>query len=166
MTVESRSEHPRGTAAARRLRARAATYLRALGRAEAELSILVVSDRRIRTLNRRWRDKDRATDVLSFPLTEPPGDGPALGDVVISLDTAARRARADGRPVGAELDRYLAHGILHLLGYDHERPKDAVIMAEREAELARVEGLVGAALRATAPKPKRGKGTRTRRKST
>jgi probable rRNA maturation factor len=147
VTVRLTSEHPRGPAAARRLRARAGAFLRALGRPEAELSILLVGDRRIRTLNRDWRGKDVATDVLSFPLSDPPGIGPLLGDVVISLDTAFRRAKDEGRPVTAELDRYLAHGILHLLGFDHERPADARRMAAREAELARSEGLVGAALR-------------------
>ncbi|ABC82489.1 rRNA maturation RNase YbeY [Anaeromyxobacter dehalogenans] len=147
MIVRLTSEHPDGARAARRLRARAAAFLAALGREDAELSILLVTDRRIRTLNREWRQKDQATDVLSFPISEPPGAGALLGDVVISLDTAARRARSDGRRVGAELDRYLAHGILHLLGYDHERPADARAMAEKEAELARAEGLVGAALR-------------------
>jgi probable rRNA maturation factor len=147
VTVRLTSEHPRGAAAARRLRARARGFLRALGRDDAELSVLLVGDRRIRTLNREWRGKDAATDVLSFPLSEPPGIGPLLGDVVISLDTALRRAKDEGRPVAAELDRYLAHGILHLLGYDHERPADARRMAAREEELARGEGLVGAALR-------------------
>jgi probable rRNA maturation factor len=145
--VHLSSEHPRGTSAARRLRARARTYLAAVGRDDAELSILLVTDRRIRVLNREWRGVDRATDVLSFPISEPPGSGALLGDVVISLDTAARRARAEARSVGSELDRYLAHGLLHLLGYDHDEPGDAREMAAKEAELARGEGLVGAALR-------------------
>jgi probable rRNA maturation factor len=140
-------EIPRGASAVRRLRARAATWLRTLGRPDAELSVLLVGDRRIRSLNREWRGKDAATDVLSFPLSDPPGIGPVLGDVVVSFDTAARRARAEGRPIARELERYLAHGILHLLGYDHERPEDARRMAEKEAALARDEGLVGAALR-------------------
>jgi probable rRNA maturation factor len=147
VTVRLTSEHPRGGPAGRRLRTRAAAFLVALGRPEAELSVLLVTDRRIRSLNRRWRGKDRATDVLSFPLSEPAGNGPLLGDVVISLDTAARRARAEARPVSRELDRYLAHGLLHLLGYDHERPEEARVMAAKEAELARAEGLVGEALR-------------------
>jgi probable rRNA maturation factor len=147
--VRVASEHPRGAAAARRLAARARAYLQALGRGGDELSVLLVTDRRIRALNRAWRGIDRATDVLSFPLSEPAGIGPVLGDVVLSLDTAARRARAEGRPVGVELDRYLAHGILHLLGFDHEKPRDARRMAEKETELARHEGLVGAALRRT-----------------
>ncbi len=136
------NEHPRGAGAARWLGARARAFLRALDRREAELSVLLTTDRRLRALNRRWRDIDRATDVLSFPLSEPPGSGPLLGDVVISLDTAVRRARRDGRRVREELDRYLAHGLLHLLGFDHGRPAEARRMARREAELIRAEGLV------------------------
>jgi probable rRNA maturation factor len=140
-------EHPRGRATARRLRARAGAFLRALRLDDAELSVVRGTDGRIRALNRSWRGKDRATDVLSFPLSDPPGVGPLLGDVVISLDTATRRARAEKRRLAAELDRYLAHGLLHLVGYDHEKPADAKRMAEKEAELASVEGLVGATLR-------------------
>jgi probable rRNA maturation factor len=146
VTVRVASDHPRGSAAARRLRGRAAAFLEALGRAGAELSVLLTTDRRIRALNRRWRDIDRPTDVLSFPLSEPHGVGPLLGDVVISLDTAVRRARRDGRRVQEELDRYLAHGLLHLLGLDHRRPAEARRMALAEAELIRAEGLVGSAL--------------------
>ena len=148
MIVRSRNEHARGSTAARHLRRRAREFLRRLGREDAEVSLLLVTDRAIRALNRRWRRVDRATDVLSFPVSEPPGDGPLLGDVVISLDTAARRARREGRRLGAELDRYLAHGLLHLLGHDHQRPREARRMASEEEALTRGEGLVGATLRA------------------
>jgi probable rRNA maturation factor len=148
VTVRLAVEHPRGRGPSRRLRGRAEAFLRRLG-LDAELSVVLVTDRRIRALNRAWRGKDRATDVLSFPLSDPPGFGPLLGDVVISLDTALRRARAEKRPVAAELDRYLAHGLLHLVGYDHEKALDAKRMAVKEAELANAEGLVGAALRET-----------------
>ena len=141
------SEHPHAAAAARRLRTRAAAYLRALGRAEVELSILLTTDAGIRRLNRRWRGIDRPTDVLSFPLSDPPGIGTVLGDVVISIDTAARRGGEDARAVRRELDRYLAHGILHLLGFDHERRSDAKVMAAREEALVRADGLVGAAMK-------------------
>lgn len=147
MTVLASTDHPRGAAATRRLRAKAHAFLSALGRADAELSILVTGDLGIRRLNRRWRRKDRATDVLSFPLSDPPGIGPLLGDVVISIDTAARRGGEDARAVRSELDRYLAHGILHLLGFDHVRRADAVVMAAREEELVRGDGLVGAAMK-------------------
>jgi probable rRNA maturation factor len=142
VTVHVRSEHARGAAAARRLRRRAARFLAALGRADAELSLLLITDAGIRRLNREWRGKDRATDVLSFPHAEP-NHGTLLGDVVISLDTARRVARELRRPIEDELDRYLAHGLLHLLGHDHERPADADRMAEAEDELVG-EGMVSA----------------------
>ena len=147
MSVLITCDHPRGGAAVRRLRQKARAFLAALGRSDAELSILLTGDARIRRLNRRWRKKDRATDVLSFPLSDPPGVSPLLGDVVISLDTAARRGGEDARAVRMELDRYLAHGILHLLGFDHVRRSDAVVMAAREEALVRADGLVGAAMR-------------------
>jgi probable rRNA maturation factor len=155
VTVEARSEHRRGAAAARRLGARARRYLAALGQDRADVSILVVNDAAIRKLNRAWRGKDRATDVLSFPHADP-RDG-LLGDVVVSLDTAERVAAAEGRPVGAELDRYLAHGLLHLLGHDHERPAEARRMAQAEDALVG-EGMVTAARRprASAPSPRAG----------
>jgi probable rRNA maturation factor len=140
--VEARSTHAHGAAAARRLRERACRYLSALGREDAEVSILVVDDAGIRRLNRMWRGKDAATDVLSFP-QDTGGAAPLLGDLVISLDTARRVARRDRRRIGAELDRYLAHGLLHLLGHDHERPEDAARMAAAEDALVG-EGMVAA----------------------
>ncbi len=148
MSVSVRSEHARGASAARRLRERARRYLSALGRADAEVSILLVGDAAIRRLNRTWRGKDAPTDVLSFPQPRA-GSSRLLGDVVISLDTAARVARAEGRPLGAELDRYLAHGLLHLLGHDHARPADARRMAAAEDALVG-EGLVSAVAGAAA----------------
>ena len=163
MTVLVSSSVARGGSAARRLRTRAQAYLRRLGRSDAELSILITGDSGIRRLNRVWRKKDRATDVLSFPLSDPPGAGPALGDVVISIDTAVRRGGRDARTVRLELDRYLAHGILHLLGYDHEERDDAEVMAAGEEALVRGEGLVGSALR-TESKGRNGAVARRRKK--
>jgi probable rRNA maturation factor len=89
-----------------------------------ELSLLLVGDRTMRTLNRRYRSKDRTTDVLSFPMREGKGPRPAarmLGDIVISVPEAERQAHADGEPLLRVIDRLLVHGFLHLLGYDHER---------------------------------------------
>jgi len=157
VSVRVRCELGRGRAQARALRARASRFLAELGCPRAELSLLIVGDAGMRRLNRRWRHRDRPTDVLSFPLSEP-NDGPLLGDVVLSLDTAERRASAAGRRVGDELARYLAHGILHLLGYDHLRKKDARRMARAEARLVE-EGLVASGGR----KPSRRKGDRARR---
>lgn len=145
MRVRVANQHPRGAAAARRLAGRARAFLRALGRREGELSVLLTTDGRMRGLNRRWRDIDRSTDVLSFPLSARPGGGPLLGDVVLSYDTAARRARGDEHRLEEELDRYLAHGLLHLLGFDHQRAAEARRMARLEARLIGAEGLVGRA---------------------
>jgi probable rRNA maturation factor len=97
------------------------------------VTVALVSDARIRALNRRYRGKDRATDVLSFP-----GAAPAtLGDIVIAAGVARRQAQAAGHSVQTELRVLALHGLLHLLGYDHER--DAGRMARVEARL-RVRG--------------------------
>ena len=146
MNVELRSEHPSGRAVARRVRARVRAILSALGRPGAGLSILLTTDGRIRTLNRRWRRVDHATDVLSFPADDPPGSGPHLGDLAISLDVAARRARRAGRTLGEEVDRYLVHGLLHLVGHDHHRPGEAREMARVEDEVLGRMGMVGESL--------------------
>ncbi len=95
-----------------------------------ELSLLITSDSHIRELNRDFRGKDKATDVLSFSQIEGDelGPGPfSLGDIVISLDTTVRQAAELKHSLGEELLRLLIHGILHLLGYDHENvPEDEV----------------------------------------
>ena len=105
---------------AERLRKAADRMLDYLDLSDAELSVLLVGDPAIRVLNRQHREQDRPTDVLSFPLGETPGDGPRLlGDVVISLPTAARQAKSRKRALFPEARFLLAHGLLHLLGYDH-----------------------------------------------
>jgi probable rRNA maturation factor len=114
--------------------------LAALRLADAELSVLLVSDREIHRLNRAWRGKDRPTDVLSFSQQEGDGAAPSglLGDVVISVDTARRQAAERGESLRRETERLLIHGVLHLLGYDHERsPAEARRMQRRERLLAR-----------------------------
>ena len=146
MNLELRSEHPSGNALARRVRARVRALLQALGRPEAGLSILLTTDGRIRTLNRRWRSVDHATDVLSFPADDPPGSGPHLGDLAVSLDIASRRARRAGHSLGDEVDRYLVHGILHLVGHDHHRPGEAREMARLEDQLLGSVGMVAESL--------------------
>jgi probable rRNA maturation factor len=98
--------------------------LAALNLADSELSVLLTNDAQIRELNRVHRSKDRPTDVLSFGvarnLAPRGGDAPRLlGDIVISLDTAARQAASRRRPLIAEVRWLLAHGVLHLLGFDH-----------------------------------------------
>lgn len=111
--------------------------LEAAGEAESELSIEIVGDRRIRSLNRRYRAKDRPTDVLAFPMRESANPHPTmLGDVVVSLPTAVRQAKEGGRSADEEVVALLVHGILHLCGYDHERgEREARRMARRERML-------------------------------
>lgn len=146
-TIHLNNEHPDGTWAARVIRKKSRAFLEKLGKSDAELSILLTTDEKIRELNRDFREKDEATDVLSFPGGDDgpmvPGMPEFLGDLAISLDTAKRRAAEDGRSLSFEVSRYLAHGILHLLGYDHElSAEDARLMAEKEAELLGVPGML------------------------
>jgi probable rRNA maturation factor len=104
----------------------AEAMLSALELEDAELSVLLTDDRTIHVLNRKHRDKDRPTDVLSFALEMEPMDSMPrlLGDIVISIDTAERQAASRKRPVLAEVRFLLAHGLLHLIGYDHDtKPK-------------------------------------------
>ena len=118
-----------------RLRRMAGTVLKNLGLPfRCELSVTFTDDRRMRELNRVWRDIDRTTDVLSFPQDGGP-DFSLLGDVVISLETASRQSRRYGNTVNEEIKKLLVHGILHLLGYDHKKKKEKVIMREHETDL-------------------------------
>lgn len=104
------------------VRGRAERMLAAMRLADRELSILLCDDATIHALNRDYRHKDKPTDVLAFAMMEGAASGHApgvLGDVVISLDTAARQAREHGRSLSDEVTMLLAHGLLHLLGLDH-----------------------------------------------
>jgi len=120
------------------LRWRAQAMLDALGLSDAELSILLCDDKTIRRLNHRYRQLDAPTDVLAFPMDEGPGPAkePALlGDVVISLPTASRQAAERDRPIIAEVTFLLAHGLLHLLGYDHRTKAEEREMNARTGQL-------------------------------
>lgn len=86
-------------------------------RVRGEVSVVLCGDARMRSLNRRYRRKDRTTDVLSF---EGPGADEGIGDIVISVATAARNSRRFGRSLDQELEILALHGFLHTLGYDHE----------------------------------------------
>ncbi len=109
---------------------------------DAELAIVLTDDSRIRALNRVWRGLDKPTNVLSFPAKERGGDEtPALlGDIVISYETTAREAEAQGTPFLHHLAHLTVHGFLHLRGYDHEADDEAEIMERLErAILARLD---------------------------
>jgi len=122
----------------------AQAVLSSVGERTADLGILLVGDRSMRRLNRDYRKKNRTTDVLAFPMREGPGPSSALmGDVVISVPTAAQQARQLGRSLDEELTTLLVHGILHLCGYDHERNnREARRMRQRERWVLRRMGRI------------------------
>ena len=132
------------TTPARALSNDARALLRHLGMAQAELSVLLCDDAFIQGLNLQWRGKDAPTDVLSFAMGEGEGadvNPDVLGDIVISVDTAARQAAELGHAPERELRVLLVHGLLHLLGYDHEESvEDAAEMRAREVDLLRALG--------------------------
>lgn len=97
-----------------------------------EVAVVLSGDETLRGLNRRYRGKDKPTDVLSFP---GPGGGEGIGDIVISVETARRNAATYGRTLTQELDVLALHGFLHCLGYDHET--DDGTMDRLEARLRR-----------------------------
>ena len=118
--------------------------LEMLGLADAELSIVLCDDAFIHALNRDYRGVDAPTDVLSFSMREgeeSDPDDPVLGDVIISVETAARQAAAAGHDLSHEIRHLLVHGILHLLGHDHEDDDEA---ARMDSEAQRVEQFLDA----------------------
>lgn len=122
-----------------------------MGMADSELSISIVGDRTMRVINREYLGKDRPTNVISFSLQEGAFselNPHALGDVVISADTAFREAGEGGMQFSDRFSFLLLHGILHLAGYDHERSgeAEAARMVRKEREIFRMlqqEGLTG-----------------------
>jgi probable rRNA maturation factor len=104
----------------------------------------------MRSLNRRYRGKDRSTDVLAFPANSA-AEG-FLGDIVISLPYASREARRRAEPRAREIDRLLVHGFLHLMGYDHET--DSGEMEALEGHLRRRLGIPDAPAVSRAPRPR------------
>ncbi len=119
--------------------------LAAVDQRESALSISFVDDQEIRELNRAHRGKDKPTDVLSFPLWEE-GDAHLgehlLGDVVISVDTARRQAADYDASLEAEINRLLIHGVLHVMGHDHEETAEREEMRAEERRLAQAIGLI------------------------
>jgi probable rRNA maturation factor len=149
--VEFRCASSKGRRYSRALKRDGIAMMRVAGLPDCELSLTLTSDASIRALNRDYRKKDRATDVLSFSQIEERGstrpdpravhntNGMPLGDVVISIDTALAQSREYGVAPAERLRTLLIHGFLHLLGYDHERsPAEARKMFARERELAAI----------------------------
>jgi probable rRNA maturation factor len=112
----------------------------------AELGVVLADDAAVRALNRTWRGRDEATNVLSFPTGDDPralgvGLPWLLGDVVLGLETVEREALASGRAATDHLAHLVVHGVLHLLGHDHEDEGEAVAMEHLESELLTSLGL-------------------------
>lgn len=113
-------------------------------RDEVEISLLFTDDSGIRALNRDWRDKDKPTNVLSFPAapTRPGAPGPRpLGDVAVAFETVRREAEAEDKTFDDHLSHLLVHGVLHLLGYDHELEAEAEIMEGLEVKALATLGI-------------------------
>jgi len=139
VTVDVARRGPAWNVPARGFRDKARRILRLLDFEDCELSVALVGDEEIRVLNERYRSLDEPTDVLSFPVDEPlPSGRRIIGDVIISVEKAARQARQRRRSLDDELEVLLIHGILHNLGYDHERsPEDEREMRAMERRLRR-----------------------------
>lgn len=116
---------------------RAVTQAAATLSTDAELAIVLTDDSAIRVLNRQWRGIDTATNVLSFPTKDAGGDPPLIGDIVLAYETVAREAGAERKPFAHHVAHLAVHGFLHLIGYDHERDKDAKTMEQTERRILR-----------------------------
>ncbi|HXH20504.1 MAG TPA: rRNA maturation RNase YbeY [Dehalococcoidia bacterium] len=117
---------------------------------EVGVEVALAGSDSVRELNRLYRGRDEPTDVLSFAAAESavafpetPGEAPSLGEVVVCLEVAEEQARAAGNPVEAEAAHLVVHGLLHILGYDHEDVAGAERMQAREDELLRGLGYAG-----------------------
>jgi probable rRNA maturation factor len=104
----------------------------------SELSLVFSDDARLKVLNAGWRGKDKPTNVLSFPAFPHSRRGavpPMLGDVVLAAETVAAEARAEGKPLDHHIVHLIVHGVLHLIGYDHETDAEAEEMEETERRI-------------------------------
>ena len=124
---------------ARKLKKIALAILDLVGQGDAELSLALIGNGEMQRLNAKYRGKDYPTDVLSFPVEGgPPQTARLLGDVIISVDKAAAQAKERRRSLDEEMITLLIHGVVHLMGYDHERSaKDAKIMTRLEKKILR-----------------------------
>jgi probable rRNA maturation factor len=110
---------------------------------ESEVSLLFTDDARMRELNAQWRGMDKPTNVLSFPAVEYRGGPlpPMLGDIVLAAETVAREAELENRPLAHHICHLMVHGLLHLLGHDHQTDEEAEQMEGLETVILRVLGI-------------------------
>jgi probable rRNA maturation factor len=122
-------------------RAARVAYAAAGGRDAAAVALALSDDAQVRELNREWRGMDKATDVLSFPDGEMDGEICALGDIILAYETVARDAEEAGLQTGNHAIHLVIHGMLHLLGYDHDTEDDAAAMERLETDIMAGLGL-------------------------
>jgi probable rRNA maturation factor len=115
---------------------RAAEAARRSARLKGGCTILLANDKRLRALNHDFRGKDKATNVLSFP-----GTGSYAGDIAIAYGVTAREAKAAAKKFTDHAAHLVVHGMLHLAGYDHERPRDASVMEPLEVKILKRLGV-------------------------
>lgn len=140
MTVSLRNKQKKAKIDTPRLRRGLKRLLKKLQRENGEVSVLIVDDEQIQAINRDYLHRDRPTNVISFAMTEGVGGDihpELLGDIIISAETAARDAAAGGLKLMDEMEFLLIHGLLHLLGYDHENTsqEEDLRMKIKEQEL-------------------------------
>jgi probable rRNA maturation factor len=119
-----------------------------------QINVLLTSDQAVRKLNAAYRGKDKPTNVLSFPS----GEAQFLGDIAVAYGVSAREAKAEGKTLSAHLSHLVIHGVLHLLGYDHGRDKDALTMENLERQILARLGIADPyAAPADIAKPRKGR---------
>lgn len=104
-------------------------------KARGDVTIVLGNDAEVRELNRDYRAKDKPTNVLSFPDGETHGGFTSLGDIILAFETIEREAEQQGKKLTHHAQHLVVHGVLHLLGYDHENDKDADRMESREVQI-------------------------------
>lgn len=138
MTVSIRNIQKKQKVNTSRFRRSLKRLLKELDIENHEISVLIVDDEQIRKINRDYLNRDRSTNVISFAMTEGFSGNihpEILGDIVISAETALRDAMAAGLQFGDEMEFLLIHGLLHLIGYNHENTKETRRMKKMEQEL-------------------------------
>lgn len=130
LTIDIRNGARVSPSTVRTLRARVGRAMRAAGVAGRAMTLSLTSDRELRRLNKKYAGEDHVTDVLSFEQ-----EAPLLGDVIISVETALRQARAQKHSLLAELFHLSVHGMVHLMGYDHATKAEERVMFGYEAKL-------------------------------
>jgi probable rRNA maturation factor len=127
---------PGATALLRKAAVAAARSAPATGSEPVGLALVLADDRRVRDLNAGWRGKDLPTNVLSFPAPPGPAGAPRhLGDVILAFETVEREADEQGKTLAAHAGHLVVHGVLHLIGHDHDTPERAAVMESLEVAL-------------------------------